>query len=607
MPAMTAEGLAAESIVQAFSENAVGIPERPALRRYTPAGWERWSWRDYVQRAREVTAGLAELGLAPGDHVAIFSNNRLEWHLADLGTLGLGAVVVPLYQTSAADQVAYLLDNSESRACFVEDPELLGRILEVRDRLPKLERVVVFEGGTSLDDPFLIGFDELCALGTQALARQPSLAQQLAAAVRPEDVATLVYTSGTTGPPKGAVVTHANVMWVLRSAVPFIHARSGERFLSFLPLSHVAERMISDFAAIVVGGETWFARSLSTVPDDLRACRPTIFFAVPRVWEKLQEAVLEDVARRPPALRVVIERYLALGRRSVARRQLGRPEPWWETAARTGLDAVIGSRIRHQLGLDAAHVLASSAAPIHPDLLVWLHGTGLEVIELYGQTEACGPTTCNPPEDIRIGTVGVALPGVEVAIAADGEVLVRGGNVCRGYFSDSEASHELIDEEGWMHSGDTGILDAAGYLTITGRKKDLIITAAGQNISPQEIEADLRNNGLVSEAVVIGDGRRYLTALLTLDEEAVLSWARRHGKVTDYEELTCDPDVHAEMDRIVAAVNATRSRVENVRRYRVLPHEFTLASGEFTPTYKVKRHRVMQRYRELVEEMYAEG
>ena len=434
-----------------------------------------------------------------------------------------------------------------------------------------------------MDDPFVVGFDEVGAVGAQALERDPHRFERLADAVKPDDVATLVYTSGTTGPPKGAEVTHANIMWVMRAAIPFIHCTRGERFLSFLPLSHVAERMISDFASVAVTGETWFARSLSTVVEDLGECRPTIFFAVPRVWEKLYEAVLARLGDSPPVLEFVVQRYIQLGRQVTARRQARTSVPLWEDLALRGLDAAIGSRIRQQLGLDKAHILASSAAPVSPDLLRWLHAVGLPVIELYGQTEACGPSTCNPPEDIRIGTVGVPIPGVLIEIASDGEVLVRGGNVCRGYFRDPESTAELIDADGWMHTGDIGQVDADGYLTITGRKKDLIITAAGQNISPQEIEEDLRHNGLISEAVVVGEGRRYLTALVTLDEEAVVPWARRHGKVADYEALVSDPDLHAEVDRTIESVNQRHAHVENIRKYRVLPHEIHGGLGGVHP------------------------
>jgi long-chain acyl-CoA synthetase len=266
----------------------------------------------------------------------------------------------------------------------------------------------------------------------------------------------------------------------------------------------------------------------------------------------------------------------------------------------------VGEKIRQELGLDRAHLLVTAAAPIHPDLIRWFHAIGLPVLELYGQTEVCGPTTCCLPEDNRIGTVGPAIPGVRVQIADDGEILVKGGNVCMGYFRDPRGTAELVDADGWMHSGDVGTLDEDGYLTITGRKKDLVITAAGQNITPQEIETELRYQELISEAVVIGDGRRYLTALLTLDGEALGAWAKEHHKMAGYESLAVDPDLRAEIDRVVNEVNSKRSRVEQVRKYRILAHEFTIAAGELTPTLKVKRNVVNEKYAVLIDEMYAE-
>jgi long-chain acyl-CoA synthetase len=596
---------AAKTIVEAFHNNVRSIPDRPAMRRRTQVGWETLTWAEYGRLVGQVTAGLTELGIGPGERVAILSGNRVEWHLADLGTLCSGAVTVPVYQTSSSEQVAYLLGHAEARICFVENDELLAKLLEVRDRLPKLDHVVVFDDGGRIDDPFLVGFDELLAIGTARVQREPRLVETRAGSIAPEQLATLVYTSGTTGPPKGAMVSHGNIMWTIRSAVSMLDIREGERLLSFLPLSHVAERAMSDFAPIAVGGETWFARSLATVAKDLRDCRPTVFFAVPRVWEKLQQALLAKLGEEHVLKRLVIDRYVEQGLHVGAERDARRHPPVWETLPYAALDAAVGAKIRHELGLDEAHILITAAAPIHPDLIRWFHAIGLPIIELYGQTEACGPTTCNPPEDNRIGTVGKAIPGVRVRVAEDGEILVQGGNVCMGYFKEPAATAELL-EGGWMHSGDLGTLDTDGYLRITGRKKDLIITAAGQNIAPQEIEMDLKDHALVSEAVVIGEGRRYLTALLTLDAEALAAWAHERGKVADYEVLAADPDLRQEIDLLVTEVNARRSRVEGIRKHRILARELTVAAGELTPTLKVKRAVVCETQSELIDDMYAE-
>jgi long-chain acyl-CoA synthetase len=593
-----------DTIVHTLLLNGRRIPDRPALRRRRGDGWETLTWSQYVDAVREVAAGLAEFGIMPREQVGILSNNRVEWHLADLGTLANGSVSVPLYQTSSPRQVAYILADSGARACFVENHELLVKILEVRDQLPKLDRVIVFEDTDGVDDPFVAGFSELRAAGRARLARDPSWFDERAAALEPDRLATLVYTSGTTGPPKGTMISHANVMWVLRSAFPALGVDEGERFLSFLPLSHIAERMISDFAPVAAGGETWFARSLATVPEDLRDCRPTVFFAVPRVWEKLQEAVLSKVAHTRGIAKPLVDSYLALG--DAVERHSGIP-PARVKLPYDALDIVVGRKIRRELGLDRSHLFITAAAPIHPGIIRWFHSIGVPLVELYGQTEVCGPTTCNPADDNRVGTVGRALPGVSVRIADDGEVLVKGGNVAMGYFHDAEATGALIDADGWMHSGDAGVLDDDGYLTITGRKKDLIITAGGQNVAPQEIETDLRHHDLISEAVVVGEGRRYLTALLALDGEALTRWAKRHCKIGGFEALVDDPDLRTEIDRIVKSVNDRRSHVERVRKYRILAHELTIAGGELTPTLKVKRNVVNAKYAALVEEMYADG
>ena len=593
-----------ETIIDAFRHNVRRIPDRAALRWHRDNAWVALTWSEFGRAAAEVVAGLAEVGVAPGDRIAILSGNRMEWHLADFGVLGSGAVTVPLYQTSSPEQVAYILGHAQVKVCFVENEGQLAKVLEVRDQLPGLDRVIAFADTQQVDDPLLMGFAELRAVGVRRLHREPDLFETRADAIVPEQLATLVYTSGTTGPPKGAMISHANIMWTIRSAASIFDLRESERFLSFLPLSHIAERMISDFASVAIGGETWFARSLGTVGEDLRVCRPTVFFAVPRIWEKLREAILDKLDGSRVLQRLIVDRYVALSGHFANRQAVGRHAPLLMALPHKALDSTVGALIRRELGLDQAHILVSSAAPIHPELLRWLGAIGLPVLEVYGQTEACGPTTANPPEDNRVGTVGRPIPGVRLCIAEDDEILVQGGNVCSGYFHDPEGTAELIDSDGWMHSGDMGALDDDGYLHIIGRKKDLIITAAGQNVAPQDIESDLRNHELLSEAVVIGDGRRYLTALLTLDVEALVKWARQRGKAVETEALVLDPDLGDAIGRIVAEVNAKRSRVEHVRAFRVLDHDFAVASGEMTQTLKVKRNVVIEKYRDRVEEMY---
>jgi long-chain acyl-CoA synthetase len=594
------------TIVDVFRDDVRRLGSRPAMRHVAGGRWQVITWAEYGRTVECLAAGLAGLGVSPGDRVGILSGNQHRWHEADMAVLSLGAVTVPVYPTSASSQVAYVLGHSKSSVCFVENRDQLAKVLLRRAELPRLRHVVVFEpAGEGLDDAFVLDFDELVSIGADVLARDPDAVAERASATRPDSLATVVYTSGTTGPPKGAMITHANLMATLRSLTAVIDIGPDDRFLSFLPLSHVAERVVSHFGQVASGGETTFARSLATVAEDLRACRPTIFFAVPRVWQKFQEGILERLSGAPRPVRLLFERYLALGLGRVAADQEGAP---WSVVDRLRyelLDRTLGARLRSELGLDRARICVSGAAPIHPDIIRWFHAIGLPVAEVYGQTEDCGPTSLNRPGRIRIGTVGEPLPGVEVRIADDGEILVRGGNVCAGYLDDERATRELIDAEGWMHSGDLGSLTPDGYLVITGRKKDLIITASGKNISPQELETALEAEPLVSHAVVIGEGRPYLTALFTLDAEELARWATARGKIVAPEALADDPDVHEAIAAAVERVNASHARVEQIKHWRILPRDFTVTAGELTPTLKVKRAVVAERYRDAIEELYA--
>lgn len=595
------------TIIELFREQVAKSGSRAALRHQVGGAWQPLSWTAYGDAVREIAAGLVDLGVAPGERVALLATNRPEWHFADLGILSAAAVTVPVYPTSAPGQVAYIVDHCEARVAFVENREQLAKIIRERSSMPKLQRVILFDETTRLDDPFLLGLEELRALGGARLERHPAAVDDRLRGITPDDLATLVYTSGTTGPPKGAMITHGNLVATIGAITGVVSIGPDDRFLSFLPLSHVAERVVSHFGQIVSGGETWFARSFATVPEDLRACRPTVFFAVPRVWQKFHDTIFEELDTTTGLERALVNRFLALGATSVCHAQDALSMNSLQRALHAALDRVVGARIRARTGLDQARILVSGAAPIHPDVLRRLHAVGFPVGEVYGQTEDCGPTTLNPPGSIRIGTVGPPLPGVRVRIAEDGEILVRGGNVCRGYYKNEAGTRELIDDEGWMHSGDAGRFDASGYLVVTGRKKDLIITAHGKNISPQEIEGRLQLEPFISEAVVIGDGRPYLTALLTLDADSMAPWVDTHRKPLDPEALAVDPDVRAEVRASVERVNEALSHVETIKKWRILPRDLTVASGEMTPTLKVRRKMVGKQYGGLVDEMYAES
>jgi long-chain acyl-CoA synthetase len=598
---------ASRTVVHRFWERAETQPERPALRYHHDGAWRALAWGEYGTAVAEVAAGLLTLGIEPGERVGLLSGNRPEWHVADMAILSVGAVTVPVYPTNSSPQVAYVLDDSSARVCFVEGAEQLAKVLLHLEDLPKLERIVALVPLPGLDrDSLMIDLGHLRSDGRTRLADAPDAVTRRAAAVRAGDTATLVYTSGTTGPPKGTMVTHGNLEWTASAVDAMVALSPDDRFLSYLPLSHIAERITSHIGQIVSGGETWFAQSMATVPDDLRACRPTIFFAVPRVWQKFHEAILDQVAGKPKPMRSLIERYMKLGQAAVRAKEEGSSLPTAQRRQYRLLDRTIGAQLRRKMGLDRARVVVSSAAPIHPDLVRWFHAIGVPIAEVWGQTEDCGPATVNPPDAIRIGTVGVALPGLELRTADDGELFVRGGSVCAGYFGHPDATAELIDADGWMSTGDLGAIDEDGYVRITGRKKDLIINAAGKNISPSEIETRLAMEPLIGHSVVIGDGRKYLVALITLDADDAADWAERHGAFADIDALVNDPALRAEIAAGVERVNRQHAPVEQIKQWRLLHEPFSVDGGELTPTLKVKRSVVMERNADAVEEMYAE-
>jgi long-chain acyl-CoA synthetase len=586
------------TIVDVFKETARTHAARPALRWRKGAEWHSLTWAEYELAVAEAATGLRAWGLTRGDRLGILATNRPEWHIADIAGLTAGLVTVPVYPSNAASQVGYVLGHSGARACFVDNVDQLAKVLLWRSELPALEFVVVMDDVSGLDDGFIRSLGDLRASGAAGLGSSSEQLDDLVKEVEASDLATLVYTSGTTGPPKGTMITHANVMATMRSLTSLIEIRPDDRFLSFLPLSHITERSISNFGQIVGGAETWFARSLATVAEDLQACRPTILFAVPRVWEKFQDGILEHVGEQRGLSRRLADRYLAVATDEHDRSPV-------HAAEHKLLDRVVGNKVRRRLGLDRARIVACGAAPVHPDLLRWFHAIGIPIAEGYGQTEVSLCTSTNTPGDTRIGTVGRPIPGVSVKTADDGEILVKGDNVSPGYWRDDAATQQLIDPDGWMHTGDLGRLDPDGYLHVTGRKKDLIITAYGKNISPEEIETRLRMEPLIAQAVVVGDRRPYLTALLTIDTDAVADWATHQGRSFDLEALTEDPDLHAELANAIERVNAMHSHAEGIRRWRVLPHDLTMTRGELTPTLKVKRNVVVERWADLIEEMYA--
>ena len=596
---------AAKTITELFASAIERWPDSVAFRIKRGDEWVPITFAEYGAAVRHSASGLLARGLPAGAFGSIVSGNRPEWHECDLGMINAGIVSCPVYPTNSAPQVHYILEHSESRVVFVEDEAQRAKIEQIRKDLPELELCVVFDG-SGCDGEFYVAWDDLLAQGEQYLAGQPGEYDQRSRAADPGDLLAVIYTSGTTGPPKGTMLSHHNAVWTLASLHLVLEAGPEDRKLSFLPLSHVAERTSSEYLQLQQGFEIWFAGGIETIGEDLKACRPTIQFVVPRILEKQYDGISKLLDSLPDEQRTGALKAIELGKQRARLEQQGQSLPPELEAKYQEADQGLFALARGALGYDALTALISGAAPVSVELLEFFRAIGVPVSEVYGQTEDHGPTTINRIDNWRLGTVGYAIPGGEVRLADDGEILYRGDNVCLGYYRNEEATRELIDEDGWLHSGDIGVLDSDGFLTITDRKKDIIITAAGKNIAPQVIEQKLKFSPWISQAVVIGERRKFVSALLTLDEQAVRQFAEQKSiAFASLEDLTRHPDIVGLVETHVAEVNAELANVEQVKQFRILPEDFSVESGTITPTMKIKRKPINERYGHLIEEMYA--
>jgi long-chain acyl-CoA synthetase len=593
-------GTVPERFLQAVAERG----NRVAMRHKKRGLWHAITWAEYGRAAQEVACGLVSLGLEPGQAVAIIGNNRPEWLFCDMGAQLAGCLSVGVYATNPPEQCAYVLGHSQARVFFVEDEEQLDKALEVRGQLPHLERIVVMdpEGLGDFSDPQVMTLDELRILGRAAW--DPEGLRARMQRLSEDDVAILLYTSGTTGPPKGAMLTHRNLLWTAEALGRANPLYPTDTSLSFLPLSHIAERMLSVYLPLVWGFVVHFAESLDTLFQNLQEVRPTILFAVPRLWEKLHAQLELHMQDADFLKRTTYRLAVAVGRRYALRRLRGEPVPAGLRIAHGLAEVLVLRPLRQRLGLDRVRFAVSGAAPIAPEILEFYHGIGVRIREVYGQTEGSGPTTIHQGDRIRLGTVGQPLPGVEVRIAEDGEILVRGPNVFCGYFRDPEATAATL-RDGWLHSGDVGEMDPDGFLRITDRKKDLIVNAYGKNVAPAYVENKLKASPYVHDAVVIGDRRPYLVALVVIDEDHVAQWAQdRRIPFSTFADLSGNEQVRELIAQEVERVNRTLSSPEQVKRFAILPKRLYQEDGEVTPTLKVKRKAIQEKYADLIESLY---
>jgi long-chain acyl-CoA synthetase len=596
------------TLVELFNNRVAATPDDVAMRTKTGGTWEPLTYREVGAQARELANGLLDLGLPAGSAASLLSRNRAEWILSDIAILLAGARTAPIYTTNSPRQVGHVIGHSGAAVAIVEDAEQRDKVLKVRDELPALQTIVVISGEGAGEYPAVISYEELRERGRRYAAANPGELDRRGAGIKAGDVATIVYTSGTTGEPKGAMLTHDNFVRTGLQGIEVMHLeRAGkQRMISYLPLSHIFERLIGEWAVIMLGAEVWFAESIEALVGNLKECRPTLFIGVPRVYEKFYNGVRARVEEQPGIKKAMVKQAIAAGTAKVAAEQAGRRVPWGLAQRQKLLDHIVTSKLRHELGMDACQLAVSGAAPLSSEVMTFVHALGITLVEGYGLTETTAPVSVNPPERIRIGTVGLPLPGVQVRFDLDGELLVKDYNVFAGYYDDEEATAAAFTSDGFLRTGDVGVFDEAGYIKITDRKKDLIVTAGGKNVAPQVLEERLKFDPLISQALVFGDRRPYLVALITLDPDEAGKWAAERGiAYTDVAELSAHPQLLDAVTGIVGRVNGELSRQEGIKRWTVLPRDFTLDAEEITPTLKVRRRIIIDKYGSEIERLYA--
>src|ERR1700730_18028444 len=597
----------ADTIAKSFMLAVETRGDRPAIREKKFGVWQPTSWRQWLQISKEIAYGLNAAGFRPGDVASIMANAVPEWVFADMGILCAGGVSSGIYPTDAAAQVEYLVNDSATRVIFAGDEEQLDKILACRAHCPTLQKIIVFdmEGLSGFSDPMVKSLAEFTAMGRNHIDGRAALWDEMVASRGAGDLAILVYTSGTTGPPKGAMHSNRGVTHQMRHANDFFPSTDREERLVFLPLCHVAERVGGYYTSLALGSVMNFAESPETVPDNLREVQPTVFLAVPRIWEKFYSVVTIAIKDATAFQKWMYKRALAVGNRRRDHGLEGTPPPASLRLANRLAYWLVFRNIRRMLGLDRCRIAFTGAAPIAPDLIRWYLALGIDMREVYGQTENCGVATLMPADRVKLGSVGKAAPWGEVAISPQGEILIRGDFLFMGYLNQPEKTAETIDARGWLPTGDVGSIDNEGFVKITDRMKDIIITSGGKNITPSEIENQLKFSPYVSDAVVIGDKRPYLTCLIMIDQENVEKYAQDHDiPFTNYASLCRAPEIQDLILREIEAVNVNFARVETIKKFFLIERQLTPEDEELTPTMKLKRNFVNKRYATEIDAMY---
>ena len=591
---------------QIFKDTVQKYGDRVAMRKKEYGLWHDISWNEYYTLAKHIGSALISMGLEKGDRVSIIGDNCPEWVIIDVGVQCAGGVAVGIYSTNAWPQVEYVIQNSESKFFFVENEEQLDKWLHFRDKVPFLKKVIVWdlEGLRHFKDPMVMTYNEILEKGRLIVEKDSNFFERRMAEVTPDDLSMLIYTSGTTGPPKGAMLTHSNLTYMGQAITTDNPMYDTDEVMSFLPLCHIFEQLFSVLGHIENGYIVNFIESPDTVTDNMIEVSPTVGYAVPRIWEKYLSAVYIKMSDATWFKKLVFSAAFKLGKKRASLRMDFKKVPFYLKVLYQLAYLAVFRKLKERLGFDRLRIAYSGAAPISPDVLHFFQSIGVNLIEGYGQTEGTGVTCVSRAGRVKFGAVGPPLTGTEIKIAEDGEILVKSPSVFKGYYNDPESTAEAL-KDGWLYSGDIGQIDEDGYLKITDRKKDIIVTAGGKNITPQYIENKLKFSSYINDAVIIGDKRKFITSLIMIDEDNVVKYAQDHKvQFSTYKDLTQDPEIIKLIQGEVNKVNDTLARVEQIKKFTILPKKLYEEDGEVTPTMKVKRKYVNEAFGDIIDNMY---
>ena len=588
------------NFTEVFMERVRNKPDSVAMRYKEGGVWKDVTYREYYEKSSRIAAGLIALGMENGDRINIFSNTRMEWALIDMGVMLAGGITVAIYHSNTAEEAEYIVNNSEATFIFCENNEILQKVLSVKENIPRIKKAILIEGDKP-DDEFVLTLEELMKMGGENLNEE--MFKERGLAKKPEDIITFIYTSGTTGVPKGVVLTHANVFAEIEAIEDVVDVREGEVSVMFLPLAHVFARVVYWYG-IYRGYINAYAESIEKLLENIQEMKPHFMGSVPRIYEKVYAKITSDVEREGGLKKKIFYWALSVGREVSRRKEFKEPIPFSLKIKFSIARALVFNKLKAAFGGRLRFFLSSGAA-LAKQIAQFFHSADLFILEVWGMTELTGAATANTFDDFRFGSVGKPLKNIEVKIAEDGELLVRGPIVMKEYYKMPEETEETIDKDGWLHSGDIATMDRDGFIYITDRKKDLIITSGGKNIAPQKIENLMKGDRYINQIIVVGDGRKYLTALVTLNYEEVEKYAREKGiEYKDRDDLAKKKEIY---DLIMSRVNEYNKKLasyETIKKIAIIPGEFTRESGELTPTLKVRRKIVHEKYREIIDSMY---